>query len=119
MADDTDCVLRIDSNLCRDDHRRLEDVRKSRVRRLEEHHSVLQHVLSGLDVNGQRMAVPAGIGAVRERRLGDHTAIQYVAKAFGKGTVFAILTVLFAPIPYAIIEFSDAQYVGSKEPAQF
>ena len=65
------------------------------------------------------MAVPTGIGAVRERRLGDHTAIQYVAKAFGKGTVFAILTVLFAPIPYAIIEFSDAQYVGSKEPAQF
>lgn len=42
-----------------------------------------------------------------------------VAKAFGKGTVFAILTVLFAPITYAIIGFSDAQYVGSKEPAQF
>ena len=36
-----------------------------------------------------------------------------VAKAFGKGTGFAILTVLFSPITYAIIGLSSAQYVGS------
>lgn len=37
-----------------------------------------------------------------------------VAKAFGQGTGFAILTVLFSPIMYAIIGFSSAQYVGSQ-----
>lgn len=38
-----------------------------------------------------------------------------LAKAFGKNTVFGILTIFFSPIMYLILGFSDAEYLGPQK----
>jgi hypothetical protein len=38
-----------------------------------------------------------------------------VAKAYGKDTLFGILTIFFTPIMYLILAFSDAEYIGPQK----
>lgn len=38
-----------------------------------------------------------------------------IAKAYGKDTLFGILTIFFTPIMYLILAFSDAEYIGPQK----